>query len=216
MGHFGALATCSPFDTLTNGQRESFTVLGYAYQWNAHTHIGFHDFWNAELINPAGSAHHIAYAEVLERFTWPLWTSQQSSVWKGAHLAVTAPTLSGGCKMDLGRLRLADMQSATGKEVWQWIVDSKSTGSSHRKVHDCNNQDEIWPKTIDNVAAWTLASVRKAYQNINVVVGTVTNMVEHTYSGPTEAALAQHLKRKTPCDGGNFWMPSGLWQTSGK
>ena len=37
MGHFGALATCSPFDTLTNGQRESFTVLGYAYQWNALT-----------------------------------------------------------------------------------------------------------------------------------------------------------------------------------
>ena len=44
MGHFGALATCSPFDTLTSGQRESFTVLGYADQWNAHTHIGFHDF----------------------------------------------------------------------------------------------------------------------------------------------------------------------------
>ena len=44
MGQFGALATCSPFDTLTSGQRESFTVLGYAYQWNAHTHIGFHDF----------------------------------------------------------------------------------------------------------------------------------------------------------------------------
>ena len=26
----------------------------------------------------------------------------------------------------------------------------------------------------------------------------------NTYSGPTEAALAQHLKQKTPCDGGNF------------
>ena len=28
MGHFGALATCSPFETLTSGQHESFTVLG--------------------------------------------------------------------------------------------------------------------------------------------------------------------------------------------
>ena len=58
--------------------------------------------------------------------------------------------------MNLGRLRLADMQSATGKEVWQWILDNpivESTGSSYRKVHDCNNQDEIWPTTIDNVAA---------------------------------------------------------------
>ena len=26
--------------------------------------------------------------------------------------------------MDLGRLRLADVQSATGKQVWQWILDN--------------------------------------------------------------------------------------------
>ena len=27
----------------------------------AHTHIGFHNFWNAELMNLAGSSHHVAF-----------------------------------------------------------------------------------------------------------------------------------------------------------
>ena len=146
MGHFGALATCSPlpavsvkalqfWDTLTNGM----LTLTLAFMT-----------LKCRTYKPGGSGHHIAYAEVLERFTWPLWTSQQSSVWKGAHLAVTAPSLSGGCKMDLWRLRLADMQSATGKQVWQWILDNPIVEINWklRKVHDCNDQDEIWPTTI--------------------------------------------------------------------
>ena len=56
--------------------------------------------------------------------------------------------------MDLGRLRLADMQSATGKQVWQWILDNPIVEINWklRKVHDCNDQDKIWPTTIDNVA----------------------------------------------------------------
>ena len=47
----------------------------------------------------------------------------------------------------------------------------------------------------------------------------MTNMVEHRYSGPTEAALAQRLKLKNTCDGGtiechqgvaNFWKATGM------
>ncbi len=66
----------------------------------------------------------LSNAKVLERFTWPLWTSQLSSVWRDAHLAVTAPSLSGGCKLELWRLCVADVHVATGKEVCHWILDN--------------------------------------------------------------------------------------------
>ena len=103
---------------------------------------------------------------------------------------------------------------------WAFTVMFQVLLSSCRSTITCLKIRNSVPKQ-DSVPVRNLVHVSqqkdgKAYQKISVVVSTVTNMVENTYSGPTEAALAQHLKRKTPCDGGNFWMPSGLWQTSGK
>ena len=81
-------------------------------------------------------------------------------------------------------------------------MESTRTRSSHRKVHDCDNQDLPQLLTIQQCEQQHPAG--KAYKKIDLVVCTVDSMAEEkcdkcSFVGD-KAAMQQHRKRKIPCD----------------
>ena len=96
-------------------------------------------------------------------------------------------------------LCVADVHAAAGNKCMR----STGTESSHRRVHACNSQDKIWPPTVDDAATRTVASSRKAYKKINLVVCIVISMVKQecnksTFIGGVPSTAAYNCQQA--CD----------------
>ena len=130
----GTLVTCCPC---------GLRLPAYKIFLPVHTHVGFYNFWNVELMNLAGSSHHVAFnCNSVREVHLANLTSPSVSCLEAAHLAALSPYPPGVSTPAIWRLGRAH-SAATARRVPRGCqgVKRKSGGSV---LCSCNSKKVHW------------------------------------------------------------------------